>query len=167
MHTRVPGVYRTLLLTVSSSEITPPHVCDCAKVINMDCSLHRTHLATSDLVFLMLAREVFSQPGDTYLLCSAVREVSETWAVTGGVWQGTASSRSIFLPCLSAMPRKGLKWWFVHTPLIQRKRVVLWEVRDRKDTGTIGRENGQSGLNDTWMRRKSRFGWGQGKRSGA
>lgn len=55
-----------------------------ARVINMDCSLYRTRFSESDVVFLMLACEVFSQPDDTYLLCSVAQEVSEMWAVTGG-----------------------------------------------------------------------------------
>ncbi len=50
----------------------------------MDCSLYRTHFSESDVVFLMLAYEVSSQPDDSYLLCSVALEVSEMWAVTGG-----------------------------------------------------------------------------------
>ncbi len=50
----------------------------------MDCSLYRTHFSESDVVFLLLACEVFSHPDDTYLLCSLALEVSKMWAVTGG-----------------------------------------------------------------------------------
>jgi len=50
----------------------------------MDCSLYHTRFSESDVAFLMLACEVFSQPDDTYLLCCVAQETSEMWAVTGG-----------------------------------------------------------------------------------
>lgn len=98
---------------------------DHARVINMDCSLYHTRFSESDVVFLMLACEVFSQPDDTYLLCSVAQEVSEMWAVTGGCWQGTASSWSIVLPGLSAELRKVSELRVFHTPLTPRMCVMV------------------------------------------
>jgi len=71
---------------------------DWARVINMDCSLFHTRFSESDVAFLMLACEVFSQPDDTDLLCCVAQETSEMWAVTGGSWQGTDSSSLVWPP---------------------------------------------------------------------